>query len=104
METDQERGSVRLLREMFGDRMPESHADVAKAFGVDTSGIKLWRWWWKGQPRPDWFYGTFEVPIDQFGDIASRFVKRGIVLDSIGIGVVAIDSVLVNVSNMPHGR
>ncbi len=47
-----DRGSTKLLHELFGGKVPESHEEVARALGVKADSVKLLRWWVKEHPGP----------------------------------------------------
>jgi hypothetical protein len=97
-----DRGSTKLLHELFGGKVPESHEEVARALGVKADSVKLLRWWVKGTPRPDWFHASFRVHPDLVGDVVGRLIKGGYVVDGFPFGLPAIDAAIINVSNVPH--
>ncbi len=98
----EDRGSTKMLQQLFGANAPKTHAEVAKALGLSAEAAKIVRWWWKGQPAIDQFFGTIEMKSDQFGNIAGSLIKNGLVVDGFPFGLPAIDRVILNVSNVPH--
>ena len=101
MAQHEDRGSTKMLQELFHGAAPETHADAVKALGVTAESVKLIRWWWKGQPRPDWFFASLQVRTEAVGDVASRLIKAGFVIDGFPIGKPAVDAAILNVSNVP---
>ena len=99
---DSVRGSTKMLEQLFGGKPPETHADVSKALGLTTSNIKLERWWWKGQPAFDEFFVSVRVSPDAVGELATRLIKGGLVIDGFPIGKPAIDAAILNISNVPR--
>jgi hypothetical protein len=101
MAQHEDRGSTKMLQELFHGAVPDTHAEAVKALGLSADAVKLIRWWWKGQPRPDWFYASLQVRPEAVGDIASRLIKAGFVIDGFPIGKPAVDGAILNVSNVP---
>lgn len=100
---DSERGSEKLLAELFGGAGSVSEEAVAEAFGLKVDKAKLLAWWIRGQPRPDWFFGKFQVPIKEIGPAVGSIVERGFVVEGFPLGKPRPDSVLLNVSSQPRG-
>ena len=102
MAQHEDRGSAKLLQELFGGKPPETHAEAIKALGISANNVKLIRWWWKGQPVPDWFFASVHVQPEAVGDIASRLIRAGFVVDGFPLGTPVVDGAILNVSNIPH--
>jgi hypothetical protein len=101
MAQSDDRGSTKMMQDLFGDKPPETPADVAKALGLSLDTVKLLRWWIKGQPRPDWFFASVQVRPDTIGEVAGRLIKGGLVIEGFPIGKPALDAAIINVSNVP---
>jgi len=97
----EDRGSTKMLQELFGDDQPKTHVEVAKALGL-SSTVKIVRWWWLGQPGPDQFFGTLEMNPAQVGEVAGSLIKNGLSIDGFPLGLPAIDRAVLNVSNVPR--
>jgi hypothetical protein len=97
-----DRGSSKLLQQLFGAGGPKSHAEVAKILGINIERARIVRWWWFGQPAIDRFFGTFEVGPDHIGELAGLLIRNGLVVDGFPLGKPAIDRAILNVSNVPH--
>jgi hypothetical protein len=102
MAQQENRGSAKLLQELFGGKPPQTHAEAMTALGVSQDSVKLIRWWWKGQPVPDWFFASVQVKPDAVGDVASRLIRAGFVVDGFPLGMPTIDGAVLNISNIPH--
>jgi hypothetical protein len=100
---ESDRGSEKLIAELFGSGEAVSQEAVAKAFGIQLDKAELLAWWIRGQPRPDWFFGKFKVPIDQVGPAVGSIISRGFVLEGFPLGKPRPDSVLLNVTSQPRG-
>jgi len=98
----EDRGSTKMLQQLFGANAPKSHAEVTKALGLSAERVKIVRWWWYGQPAVDRFFGTLELNPDHIGDVAGSLIKNGLVIDGFPLGKPAIDRAILNVSNVPH--
>lgn len=99
----EERGSEKLLQELFGGAAPASEAEVARAFGIQVERAKILGWWIRGQPKPDWFHGKFQVTIDDVGPAIASIVKQGFIVEGFPLGKPRPDWVLLNVQNLPRG-
>ena len=97
----EDRGSTKMVQQLFGSNAPKGHAEVAKALGL-SADVKIVRWWWLGQPGPDQFFGTLELDLARLGDVAGSLIKGGLVIDGFPLGKPAIDRAILNVSNVPH--
>jgi hypothetical protein len=103
MAQSEDRGSTKMMEQLFGSKAPKTHADVTKALGLSGDKIKLLRWWIKGQPAPDWFFASFQVPSDMIGEVAGRLIKGGLVIDGFPVGLPpSVDGAIINVSNVPQ--
>ena len=102
MAPSQDRGSTKMLRELFGREIPERPEEVAKALGISLEKVKLLRWWVKGQPAPDWIFASFLVQPAMIGEVAGSLIKSGLVVQGFPIGLPAFDSAIINVTNAPQ--
>jgi hypothetical protein len=101
MTQSSERGSTKLMHELFDGKVPETHVDAMRALGITVEQAKLLRWWIKGQPRPDWFFASFQVRPENFGDIAGRLIKAGLVVEGFPFGLPVVDGAIINATNIP---
>jgi uncharacterized membrane-anchored protein len=61
MATPETRGSEKVLEQLFGEKAVTTQQLAAAVEHVTAAGLKLERWWWKGQPHPDWFRAVVRV-------------------------------------------
>ena len=59
------RGSEKVLEEIFASTNLSPQQLATAVQQASASGLKIERWWWKGQPQPDWFRAVGTVKPDQ---------------------------------------
>lgn len=94
-----ERGSAKLLRERMAAGTPVEEEHISRLLDlIEGEELLIERWWWKGQPHPDFLTGTFVIPKERAGDLFGKIFGTGIPLEVVGfpLGLVAIDRVAVN--------
>jgi hypothetical protein len=62
-----ERGSERLLTQLFAGRHPSPEALGRAVAEAKAAGFLIERWWWKGQPAIDWIKATLRVDRESLG-------------------------------------
>jgi hypothetical protein len=75
MATPGERGSGKVLGQIFGEATV-SRQQLAEAIEqASASGLRLERWWWKGQPHPDWFKAVVRVGPEEISNTLSQLIS-----------------------------
>jgi hypothetical protein len=94
-----ERGSAKLIRERMaaGEPIAEKHISQLLEL-IESEELLIDRWWWKGQPHPDFVAGAFVIPKERAGDLFGKIFGAEIPIEVVGfpLGVAAIDRVAVN--------
>jgi hypothetical protein len=62
-----ERGSERLLAQLFAGRRPSPEALGRAVTEAKAAGFTIVRWWELGQPGPDWIKATLRVDRESLG-------------------------------------
>ena len=100
----QERGSD-LLKRSYGNPTTIDEKALQRVAEIsDSDGVKVLRWWIKGQPRPELISGTLEVEPGQVGRVVAgllEFNEAKWTFETFPIGVIAIDKVILN---LQHGQ
>ncbi len=63
----EERGSEKLLRQLFGAEGPVTHESLAKSVKAAQARFKFKRWWVLGQPVVDRITAVMEVEPEKLG-------------------------------------
>jgi hypothetical protein len=68
------RGSDKVLEQIFGGTTitPEQLSSAVQQ--ATSSGLKIERWWWKGQPHPDWFQAHGTLRPDQAATTLTQLI------------------------------
>ena len=68
----EERGSEKLLRQMFGAEGPVTHESLAESVKAAQAEYKIKSWWIRGQPIPDHLMAIFDVEPAQLGTTVQK--------------------------------
>lgn len=69
------RGSEKVLEQLFGDASATPQQLASAIERATTAGLKLERWWWKGQPRPDFFKAVTRIQPADFAATLTDLLK-----------------------------
>lgn len=72
MAAPESRGSNKVLEQLFGNASMSREQLASVLEQAAGTNLKLERWWWKGQPAPDWFKAVARVRPD---DIAATLTQ-----------------------------
>jgi len=75
MATVGSRGSDKILEQLFGDKTITKEQLASAVEQATASGLKIERWWWKGQPQPDWFRAVATVKPENAGTTLTQLVN-----------------------------
>lgn len=78
---NEERGSAKIIRERMGGTGVIGEKDlelIARATKLDN--VRLARWWWLGQPAPDFISGALELKRDQLGEVINSLLQTEVPL------------------------
>ena len=70
-----ERGSEKLLRQLFGGEGPVTHESLAESVKAAQAEFKFKRWWVLGQPVVDRITAVFEVKPEQLGTTVEQIAS-----------------------------
>src|ERR1051325_2824132 len=100
----EERGSEKLLARLCGAEGTVTDEALGKAVNeAQQAGIKIVRWWWKGQPAIDHITQVLELSPGSVGSTIENLIRlggnqRAINLEVFPWGVPAIDRVHVTIN------
>src|SRR5262249_24617087 len=99
-----ERGSQRMLQELFGSSGAPSNDDIKRALGLTVDDPEVRWWWWKGTP-PMFveLYAELEVERERAGQVVQRLIsdpqsELSVEVSSIGAQARGLT---LSVSNVP---
>jgi hypothetical protein len=99
-----ERGSQRMLQELFGSSKSPSNDEIKRALGLTVDDVEVRWWWWKGTP-PMFIelYAELGVERERAGQVVQRLIgdpqsELSVEVSSIG---AQSQGLTLNVSNVP---
>ena len=94
------RGSTKLTRKPVLDSNPLPASEVAEMVKLTKQrGVKLQRWWVKGQPKPDFLAGTIQVKHAAAASVIKKLVdmkEMRLRLDIFPYGIPRPDVVVIH--------
>jgi hypothetical protein len=69
------RGSDKVLEQLFGDTKVSAQQLAGAVEQARQAGFRFERWWWKGQPRPDFIHGVASIDPAQFAATVTDLIK-----------------------------
>ncbi len=73
---DTERGSQKLLEQLFGAGMTSSAEMAEGTLAAGGSNYRLLYWWWKGTPIPDEIFAKVLIERDQAPELVKQFMSN----------------------------
>ena len=99
-----ERGSDKILSQLFGDAAPADREGLARAVtAARESGLRVVRWWWRGQPAIDLIRAQLDVRPEEAGGVAQGLVGlhgpgAGLAVEVFPYGIPKLDGVRFDVT------
>jgi hypothetical protein len=99
-----QRGSDKILGQLFGDAAPTDRDGLARAVAAAREGgLRVVRWWWKGQPAIDSIRAQLDVGPEEAGGVAQALVGlhapgAGLAVEVFPYGIPKLDGVRFDVT------
>jgi hypothetical protein len=104
-----ERGSEKVLQQLFGGTAVDGKQLASAVAQASSSGLKLERWWWKGQPHPDLIRAVVTIPPAEVGPVIAQLVSFHSELNQVSLeafprGLPRVDAVGLNITINRNNR